>query len=180
MIDAVVLALAIRAATPEVVVQKFAAAYVKQKETTGLLQTKASKTLEQYLSQGLLKYIADLRDCQDDWFRQQPKGSTDKPPLVDCCLLSGIPDGPPSQFTLGPLKTLDDGRVQVTVNYAMQYDRETLRWQDAYIVAKENGGWRIDDVLFGVDTNPTPKPLTAGMDAFCRDGKWVEESGEPR
>ncbi len=159
---------------PEDVVRRFSEVYVRQTEHVGLLQSRGSRVLECYLSKRLRRAIADLRACQKDWHRQQPKGSTDKPPYVDCCLFSGLPDGPPDGFTLGPSETLPDGRVKVFVDFTLK-DRDTvLRWRDAYIVARAGNRWVIDDFIGVVDGDrPNHIPLTAAY-TNCRGGKWVE------
>jgi hypothetical protein len=156
------------------VVRRFCEVYVRQEEAVGLLESNGAAELQPFLSKRLLRLAADLRECQRDWGRQQPKGSTDKPPYVDCCLLSGIADGPPDHFSLGASQRLDDGRIRITVDYTLQFAGETIRWSDAYIVAQQDKRWVIDDFIGDVGSDHPGDPLMQG-DPSCRDGKWIGE-----
>jgi hypothetical protein len=158
----------------EDVVRRFCEVYVRQDEAVGLLESGGAAALQPFLSKRLLRKAADLRECQRDWGRQQPKGSTDKPPYVDCCLLSGIADGPPDDFSLGTSKRLDDGRVQVNVDYTLRAAGETIRWSDAYIVAQQDKRWVIDDFIGDVASDYPSEPLMQSY-TDCRDGKWIGE-----
>jgi len=84
MIAFVLLWLSVSAATPDALVERFCSAYLKQKEY-GLLEGADRRGLAPFLSARLLRQLDDARACQADWYRQQPKDTTDKPPFVDCC-----------------------------------------------------------------------------------------------
>ena len=100
MLTSLVLAAAVAFSSPEAVVEQFCARYVKLNDAYGLLETKESQeTLAPMLSKRLLHKVEELRACQTDWGRQQPKDSTDKPPYVDCCIFSSIPDRMPTSYT---------------------------------------------------------------------------------
>jgi len=91
----------------EVVVSQFFRLYMKQ-DDFGLLQGKRGPALVPFLSRGLLRKIAELRACQDDFIKHHPDEPSPnggppviyKPPYVDCCLFSGVPDGPPNRFAV--------------------------------------------------------------------------------
>lgn len=170
----ILLALLLSTATPEDLATKFCTVYLKQ-GAFGVLEGRARRELKPFLSKRLLQQADDLRACQADWFRQQPKGSTDKPPMVDCCLLSGIADGPPNRFSIARTEKLPDGRHRVVINYAIENPGEVIRWRDALIITKENGRYVIDDIVYDVDADPPrdESRLSAGYDG-CRGRKWVE------
>ncbi|HWW62767.1 MAG TPA: hypothetical protein VN181_15435 [Thermoanaerobaculia bacterium] len=169
-----ILALLLSIATPEELATKFCTVYLKQ-GAFGVLEGKARRELKPFLSKRLLQQADDLRACQADWYRQQPKGSTDKPPMVDCCLLSGIADGPPNRFSIARIETLPGARHRVVINYAIENASEVIRWRDALIITKESGRYVIDDIVFDVDADPPREAtaLSAGYDG-CRGRKWVE------
>lgn len=162
------------AASPEALVNRFCAVYMTQKEY-GLLEGKDRKAMAPFLSTRLLKELDDAVECQKDWFRQQPKDTTDKPPFVDCCLFSSTPDGMPTSYELGPVEPLPDGRAKVVIAYHRKTKVDDIRWRDAVIVAKEDGRHVIDDVVYDVDAQPPQEPfyLSTGFEG-CQGTRWVE------
>ena len=155
------------ASTPHALVQKFCAAYVKQHEY-GLLEGKDRRTIAPFLTARLLRRLDDAHACQRDWFRHQPKDTTDKPPFVDCCLFSSVPDGMPTSFAVGAAEGMADGRTKVVINFA----REGIHWRDAAIVRKENGRYAIDDFVYDLDRDAA---LLSTSFKECRAGRWVGE-----
>ena len=168
MLTSLLLSVTITLTSPEAVVREFCTRYMKAGDTS-LFDAKEAKAFEPLLSKRLLKKIADLHECQNDWYRQQPKDTTDKPPYVDCCLFSGIPDGLPSAFTIVSTEKLPDGRVKVLAGFTWRDDQYADTWRDAYIVTQENGRWVIDDFI----ARNEGEPLTAGY-KDCVSGKYVE------
>lgn len=163
------------AAAARAVVEEFCSRYIKQSEY-GLLEGKDRRALAPLLSKRLLRQVDELASCQKDWYRQQPAGSTDKPPFVDCCLFSSTPDGMPTSYTVGEAKRLADGRYEVPIDYVRKTEADDIRWRDALIVVKERGGkYRIDDVVYDAAAEPprTPFLLSQGV-RECRGGQWVE------
>jgi hypothetical protein len=161
---------------PADAVRAFATAYVKQQHA-GLLDTRAAKrTLSPFLSGSLRKHMEDLRKCRSDWERQQPKGTTDKPPLVDCCFFSSMPDGVPTSFSIGKSETLPDGRSRVIVDFTLAFQgMDELHWQDAMIVTRENDRYVIDDVLYDVrDSDRRDNGHLAAEYEGCDGPRWVE------
>jgi hypothetical protein len=157
--------------------------YVKQGEAVSNLD--GLRILAPFLSQRLLGVLRDASACQRDWHRQQPKGSTDKPPFVDCCLFASSPEGVPAAFELGPTEPLPDHRYKICIDFTYK-DRpgtyadpkiplQTLRWRDAAIVALEAGRYKIDDFLFLRDSPQSPAlPLSKSFDG-CRGRRWIEQ-----
>src|SRR5436190_9823548 len=131
---AILLAVAAAAASPQAFVQKFAATYMKQHRMYGLLEGKDRRAMAPFLTSRLLHQLDDASACQRDWRRQQPKGSTDKPPYVDCCLFFGIADGNPTSIRVGAAEALADGRTKVVVNCEQKAGRDDIHWRDAVIV----------------------------------------------
>jgi hypothetical protein len=150
-------------------VTKFCAAYLKQHEY-GLLERKDRAELAPFLSVRLLRQLDDARACQRDWTRQQPKGSTDKPPFVDCCLFAGMPDGMPTSFAIGESEALPDGRTHVVVHYERKAGKDDIRWRDAAIVAKEHGRFVIDDWIYDLDRDASLLSKSFGE---CEGRRWV-------
>lgn len=158
---------------PQDVVARFSEVYVRQEEPVGLLDGSAARELEPFLSKRLLRTIAELRACQADWNRQQIKGEINKPPYVDCCLFSGVPDGPPNKFVIGSSEKLADGRMKVVVEFSLETPTENIKWQDAYLLVKEEGRWLIDDLIAHVDDPRSDRVPLTGSYTSCRQGKWV-------
>jgi hypothetical protein len=159
--------------TPESSVERFCAVYVKQKEY-GLLEGANRRAMASLLSKRLLRQLDDAQACQKDWFRQQPKGSTDKPPFVDCCLFSSVPDGMPTSYRVGRSQALPEGRYEVVIDYVRKTKTDDIRWRDAVIVHTEDGRFVIDDVIYDIDAAPPRKPLLLSNEfTECRDGRWV-------
>jgi hypothetical protein len=168
MLTSLLLAVTITLTSPEAAVREFSARYMKVNDTW-LFDAKEAKAFEPLLSKRLLRKLADLRECQKDWYRQQPKDTTDKPPYVDCCLFSGIPEGLPSAFAIVSIEALPDGRMKVLADFTWKDDRDSETWRDAYIVAKENGRWVIDDF----DARNDGLLLSESYED-CASGKYVE------
>jgi len=167
-----VIVLAAIFSTPQSVVEKFCAAYVKQKEY-GLLEGRDRRIIAPMLTKRLLRQLDDLTACQQDWVKQQPQNTTDKPPFVDCCLFTSMPDGMPTTYNIGLAQKLGEGRYRVAIGWEREEKRhETLQWTDALIVQEQpNGEYRIDDVVWHLDENPFN--LSTGF-KNCREGHWVE------
>jgi hypothetical protein len=173
---AAVVALALAVATasgPEALVAKFCRAYLKQQDHDRL-EGKDRRVMAPMLSARLLRQLDDARACLQDWSRQQPKGSTDKPPFfVDCCLFSSTPDGAPTAFTLGAAEKLPDGRTKVVINYVLKTHTDNIHWRDAAIVANENGRFVVDDFVYDLDRDQV---LLSTSFRECRGKRWI---GQP-
>lgn len=126
------------------------------------------------LTKRLIRDLDNGRDCGKDWGRQQPAGSTDKPPFVDCCLFSASNDWFPSSFEILSSEALPDGRRIVSIQYRYESQQEHGAWQVAVIVAREDGRYLIDDFVGDLD-EPFSEPffLSSGF-AECQDGRWIE------
>jgi len=161
-------------AAARAVVEEFCSRYVKQGEY-GLLEGKNRRALAPLLSRWLLRQVDEFRSCQRDWVRQQPAGSTDKPPFVDCCLFSSVPGRMPTSTRSVRRKRWADGRYRVVIDSFRKTQVDDIRWRDAVIVTKENGRYRIDDVVYDFDAKPPREPflLSQGV-RECRGGRWVE------
>jgi len=166
---ALLFAVTAHAATPRALVQQFAAAYLKQNSMYGLLEGKDRRAMAPFLSARLLRVLDDASACQRDWERQQPKGSTDKPPYVDCCLFFGIPDGNPTSIEVAAVEAMPGGRTKVIVNCRQKLGRDDIRWRDAVIVTKENGRYAVDDFVYDLDRDGA---LLSQSFKECRGKKW--------
>ena len=168
--------------TPATVARDFYATYLRQ-QPFGLLVGEARRALVPFLTPRLLRVLDDAKACQDDWGRQQPKNSTDKPPFVDCCLFSSTPDGIPTSFTAGSTEAMPDGRQKVYINFVYKDPPGTysdpsvplgaVRWRDAVIVASLGGRYLIDDVLFIDDRPPKTEELLSKAFRDCTGGRWT-------
>jgi hypothetical protein len=139
-----------------------------------LLEGKNRRQLSPYLSRTFLSNLDKASACERDWIRQQPKGSTDKPPFVDCCLFSSSNDWFPNVYTIEPARPLEDGRYEVPIEYRYRTSTEDHRWRVAVIVKREDGRYVVDDFVGDFDAPPR-KPWTLSKDwEGCRDGKWVD------
>jgi len=154
-------------------VARFYTVCIKEDWSSLTLEGRAQPGLRPFLSQRLWRHLDDAAACQADWVRQQPKGSTDKPPFVDCCLFSSVPDGMPTSFVVGRTKVLPDGRYQMTVDFVRKETRDRIKWRDAVIVMKEGDHFAIDDVVYDVDAAPGRQGRLSGGFQGCRDRRWI-------
>jgi hypothetical protein len=171
MLAFVILLLTTAPSTPESAVHRFCTRLVELKEF-GVLEPKQRRALAPLLSKRLLHQLDDIRDCQADWFRQQPKDTTDKPPFVDCCLLSGTPDGAPTSFKVGASKELAPGRYEVMVDYELKNGTEVIRWHEALTVIREDGRYVIDDILFDAG-DPEREGRRSEPVEGCEGKHWI-------
>lgn len=160
--------------TPAAVTEKFFRVYLSQ-PGYALLEGENREQLAPYLSRSFLHNLDNATACENDWIRQQPKGSTDKPPFVDCCLFSASADWFPNSFTVGHPKMLKDGRYEVPVEYRYKIPAEDHRWSVAVIVKREDGKYVVDDFI-GDYANPPVQPWTWSRDwEGCRAGEWIAD-----
>lgn len=169
--------------TPQAFVTRFYIVYIKEHSSGLFLQASAERALRPVLSKRLRQQLDDAVACQADWTRQQPKGSTNKPPFVECCLFSDTADGMPTSFTLGPTEVLRDGRYQIAVDFVHKETAATygdpkrplgvIKWRDAAIVTKEDDHFAIDDVVYDVDTASRGDGRLSKSFQGCRGRRWV-------
>lgn len=152
------------ATTPEGAARAFLDVYLKQDDSVGPLG--GVGPLTPFLSSRLRGVLADADACQADWIRQQPKGSTDKPPFADCCLFASSPDGIPTAFSLGPTERMPDHRHKVFVDFTHKDPSGTHSWRDALILARSGGRYQIDDFLF------LGRSLLSESFRGCRGAHW--------
>jgi hypothetical protein len=160
-------------ATPQAFVTHFYTVYIKQHSSGLFLQGGAKRALDPLLSKRLRQRLSDAVACQADWVRQQPKGSTDKPPFVDCCPFSGAADGMPTSFALGPTEVLPDGRHRVVVNFVRKETHDVITWRDAAIVMKEDDRFVLEDVIYDVDPASGQHGRLSENFDDCRDRRWI-------
>ncbi len=170
------------AAAPETVAKDFLTAYLKQPPSVDNFA--GARALAPHLSARLRKVLADAESCQADWQRQQPKGSTDKPPFVDCCFFASSPEGLPTSFALATPQALPDGRQRVTVTYTFaeapgtyedpNHKLESWSWRDALVLTAEGGGFVVDEFLSERDAPAAPSKLSESFGG-CRGAKWIGE-----
>lgn len=168
------------AATPENAARDFFNVYLKQDKSVGHLEGVGA--LAPFLSKRLLRVLADASACQADWSHQQPKGSTDKPPFVDCCLFASSPDGIPTAFRLGPTEPMPDHRYKIFIDFTytdppgtysdVTIPLETGHWRDAVIVAGAGGRYWIDDFLFLRDSLREAPTILSESFKGCRGRHW--------
>jgi hypothetical protein len=161
------------AVNPQAFVERFSATYMKQHRAYGLLEGKDRRVMAPFLTARLLRQLDDASACQRDWARQQPKGSTDKPPYVDCCLFFGIADGNPTSIKTGAVEAMPDGRTKVVVDCELKLGADDIRWRDAVIVTMENGRWAVDDFVYDLDRDAA---LLSKSFTECRGKRWI---GQP-
>ena len=171
-----------KANEPASVARAFYWAYLKT-PASGLLVGESRSALSPFLTPRLLRVLDDAKACQDAWTRQQPQGNTDKPPFVDCCLFSSVPDGMPTSSSVGKSESLPDGRSMVIVNF-MRKDPPgtyadpaiplgTIRWRDTLLLQRMEGRYFVDDVLFIDDRPPRTEQLLSESFRSCKDGRFV-------
>jgi hypothetical protein len=166
---------------PRDVAANFLTAYLRQNKSVGTLE--GTRALNRFMSKRLIRILDDATACQKDWFRQQPKDTTDKPPFVDCCLFASSPEGMPTSFSLGPISNERDGRTRVAINYEYKegpgtYQNSTIplqtyHWRDALLLVNTGEGYKVDDFLFlrGLPEEQ-PTRLSAIFDR-CRGPRYV-------
>jgi hypothetical protein len=162
-------------AAPETAVRKFCETYIRLQDGSPLDNRRARGALTPLITRSLSKHLANARACRKDWIRQQPRDTTDKPPLVDCCFFSSTPDGVPSGYTLRSAEeAVQGGRWTVVVDFELTIGGDTIRWTDAMIVKKERGAYRIDDVIynFGDGARGDAAHLRGEYDG-CDGPRWI-------
>ena len=174
------LALALAGAPgPRETVDAMLKAYLKQGADVGHLE--GARALAPFMTRRFRRILEEAAACQTDWERQQPKGSTDKPPFVDCCLFASSPEGIPSAFAIGDVEALPDGRQRVRVEYTWvdppregaAAAPETFRWTDAFLVALEDGAYLVDDFVFMRDVPDTPPLVLSQSFEGCQGPRWT-------
>jgi hypothetical protein len=158
--------------TPQTVVTRFYTIYIKEHSSGLFLEGRAKRALFPYLSKRLRQQLEDAAACQADWVRQQPKGSTDKPPFVDCCLFSSSPDGMATSFTPGPTEILPDGRYQVVVDFVRKEKTSVITWRDAVILLKDGDRFLVEDV-YDADASAREKLEPSERFQGCQGRHWV-------
>ena len=171
------------ASTPQALVTRFYTLCIKHHAAGLPLEGQARRTLRPLLSEDFRRQIDNGQACQADFIRQSPDvparpgepPTIDKPPFVDCCLFSSMPDGTPTSFTLGPTKVLRDGRYRVVLNFVRKDMFGVITWRDAAIVKHENDRFVIDNVIFDADRKSAaylPQPVSF---QGCEGPRWVGE-----
>lgn len=153
-------------------VTRFYTVYIKQHSSGLFSRGSAKRALNPLLSERLRQHLDDAAACQSDWIRQQPKGSTDKPPFVECCLFSSSPDGMPTSFVAGPTEILTDGRYRIVVDFVRKEVRDQIKWRDAVIVMKEGDHFALDDVVYDIEAASGQGRLSHSFRG-CRGRRWV-------
>ena len=156
--------------TPEGFVQSFLHAYLRKPQSAAHLTYAGS--LGPYLSPRLRRILEDAAACQADWVRQQPEGSTDKPPFVDCCVFSSVPDGMPNAFSVESTERLPDGRVKIVVTFTRREPPGSYSWRDAVIVTGTPTRYRVDDFVYGNDPPTGPTLLSESFEG-CLGPRWT-------
>jgi len=165
-------------------VHDFLAAYLKQDR--GVSHLDGAVRLSAFLTPRLVGVLQDAIACGRDWARQQPADSTDKPPFVDCCIFASSPEGIPTDFKVGKLAHMPDGRIKVLVRYIYKdppgtyldpsVPLEEWSWTDAVIVQKVGQQYLVDDFLF-LRGAPGEAPLLLSKSfGDCRGPKWIGDS----
>ena len=133
-------AVAGEATEPASVVRGFYAKYLEL-APAGLPSVAQQKALAPYLSKRLLGLMDAARAYQDQEAKAHPD---EKPPFVDGCLFASLFEGPKA-FEVG--RAVADGPgFKVPVHFTYEKD---VAWDDAVIVAREDGRYVIDDVVLG-------------------------------
>jgi hypothetical protein len=159
--------------TPQTFATRFYTVYIKQHSSGLFLQGSTKRALDPLLSKRLRRLLDDAAACQEDWVRQQPKGLTDKPPFVDCCLFSGSADGMPTSFELGPTKVLPDGGYQIMVDFVRRETADVIKWRDAVVVMKDGDHFAIDDVIYDANTASRDTGRLSYSFRGCRGRHWI-------
>jgi hypothetical protein len=173
------LALALAGAPgPREAVDAMVKAYLKQGADVGHLE--GARALAPFMTRRFGRVLDEAAACQTDWVKQQPKGSTDKPPFVDCCLFASSPEGLPAAFSVGAAEVLPDGRQRVSVEYTWVNPPrvggpppESSRWTDAFLVAQEDGAWLVDDFVFMRDVPDAPPLVLSQSFEGCQGPRWT-------
>jgi hypothetical protein len=169
------------ASPPQTAARDFLRRYLKQDKAVGNFE--GGRVLAPFLSARLRRVLDNASACELDWARQQPKGSTDKPPFVDCCLFASSPEGIPTSFELGPAERLPDIRHRVFVDFTYAdspgtYSDPTIRlqtshWRDALVMVQAGGRYLVDDFIFLRDVPHRPPLLLSESFQGCRERRWI-------
>lgn len=126
-------------ATADQSITNFYRAY-RELKFSGLPDSQQTAKLVPHLSKGLR---AALKKAQAEQARCVKAHPNDKPPWSEGDLFSSNFEG----FTSVKVGTATKGEYSLEFTYIE--NGKTIRWQDRVAVVKENGGWVIDDVVYG-------------------------------
>jgi hypothetical protein len=142
----------------------------------GIPTTKRMKTISPYLSNSLDRKITRARACGEDWFRQHPKNDV-KAPLdwLESGLFSGANDrAGPFAFQIEKTESQDDGSFRVYMNLKGGTPENAWTWPVAVVVVRENGQFKVDDVIYLKDKDlDTESRLSELLARGCDGSRWV-------
>jgi hypothetical protein len=126
---------------PEAVVER-----ILRSGARGLPTGPTWETLEPLLSADFALVIRRAQEVQARFRREFPE---DKPPWIEGDFFSSLFEGP-TGFTVGK-PALEGAGTRARVPVAMEHaaDGTTTRWTDTFLLVRERGAWRLDDVEFG-------------------------------
>jgi hypothetical protein len=124
---------------PEAVV---AAVYVRS--LRGLPTGREWQELKPRLSQDFVAAIARAQALQAREIAENPG---EKPSWIEGDFFSSLFEGPDSH-KIGPALVHGE-RAEVPVACSHSEGGATIRWSDRFLLVREGGRWRIDDVMFG-------------------------------
>jgi hypothetical protein len=125
---------------PEAVV-----AAVRGESVRGLPVGAEWRELEGSFSEDFRAAVAAARKVQE---RQRAEHPDEKPDWIEGDFFGSLFEGP-DWHRVGGAVVDGEGRAEVSVACSHSEGGSTVRWSDKFILVREAGAWRIDDVEFG-------------------------------
>jgi hypothetical protein len=131
--------------TPADVVQRFVDLHARH-SGNGAPDAAELATYAPLLTRGLRDALARAHAQTE---RDQREHPDDKPAYVEGALFASLFEG----YERGAPVTIavEGDRAQVPVRFVHAEKGEAVRWTDTFVVVREDGTWRIDDVVYGGD-----------------------------
>jgi hypothetical protein len=113
---------------------------------SGLPTGEKATAIAPFLSQALNDAMARARQEQEDFIARHPD---EKPPWIEGPLFHSSGAEPFTAYAIVlPLGGCPDARCVIRVDMVDTVASPDVLWYDEFVVVKEDGGWRIDDVNY--------------------------------
>lgn len=113
---------------------------------SGLPTGEKAAAITPFLSQALNDAMAHARKEQEDFIARHPD---EKPPWIEGPLFHSSGAEPFTAYAIVlPLGGCQEARCVIRVDMVDTAASPDVLWYDEFVVVKEDGGWRIDDVNY--------------------------------
>lgn len=111
------------------------------------------RTVDKSLISKKLSELIDQAKQREDAEAEKIKTSdnpTDKPMMIEGDIFTSVYEGQ-NAFTIGEITVSGD---QATAKVDFKNTQDNVSWQDEVLLVNENGGWKIDNVVYRQGDSP--------------------------